>query len=73
MRDAKVVASALVNIAKLSGSSLENSRDNINSDISGDTALLAIKSLVKKLGRDQLHIVIQSIEGLLADDAVVVE
>jgi phage terminase small subunit len=73
MRDAKVVASALVNVAKLSGASLENSRDTINTNISPDTALLAIKSLVKKLDAEGLKIVIESCEVLLSNDAKVVD
>jgi phage terminase small subunit len=73
MRDAKVVSSTLVNVAKLSGSSLENSRDTIATNISADTALLAIKSLIKKLDKDGLRIVIDSCEGLLMVDAKIVE
>ena len=73
MRDAKVVSSALVNVAKLSGASLENSRDTINTNISPDTALLAIKSLVKKLDAEGLKIVIESCEVLLSNDAKVVD
>jgi phage terminase small subunit len=73
MRDAKVVSSTLVNVAKLSGASLENSRDTISTNISSDTALLAIKSLVKKLDAEGLKIVIESCEVLLANDAKIVD
>ena len=73
MRDAKVAASALVNVAKLSGSSLENNRDSISDNISADTSLLAIKSLIKKLNIEGLRLVMDSCEALIMDSAVIVD
>ena len=69
MRDAKVVASALVNVSKITSSSLDNF-ENTSIDVSADTACLAIKSLIKKLDNDQLRLVIESCEILLSDDLV---
>ena len=72
MRDAKVVASTLVNVAKLAGSSLENVANNSTVNVNADTAWLAIKSLVKKLTKEQLRMVIDSCEALLSSDCEVV-
>jgi hypothetical protein len=71
MRDAKVVASTLVNVAKISGSSMEL-QNNVSIDVSSETAWLAIKSLVKKLSKDQLKLVIDSCEALLSSECSVV-
>jgi phage terminase small subunit len=70
MRDAKVVASALVNVSKITSSSLDNFESTTPIDVSADTAWLAIKSLIKKLGNDHLRLVIESCEILLSDDLV---
>jgi phage terminase small subunit len=72
MRDAKVVATTLVNVAKISGSSMELS-NNVSVDVNADTAWLAIKSLIKKLNADQLKLVIDSCEALLSSDCKVVK
>jgi len=73
MRDSKVVASTLVQIAKLSGSSLENARSTIINEVNNDTAFLAIKSLLQKLTADQVKQVMEACEMLLDRDIRVVD
>ena len=63
MRDAKVVASTLVNVAKISGSSMELV-SNTTVDVNSNVAWLAIKSLIKKLDKNQLKMLIESAEAL---------
>lgn len=72
MRDAKVVAKALVDVAKLAGSSLENVANNATVNVDSSTAWLAIKSLVKKLNKEQLIMLHESCEAMLSDDATIV-
>jgi phage terminase small subunit len=71
MRDSRGVATMIGNVVKFKGSSLENTQ-NIVSEVNADTAWLAIKSLIKKLNREQLGMVIESCEALLASDCKVV-
>ncbi len=72
MRDAKVVAKALVDVAKLAGSSLENVSNNATVNVDSSTAWLAIKSLVKKLEKEQIRLLRDSCDALLCDDCEVV-
>ena len=72
MRDAKVVAKALVDVAKLAGSSLENVSSNATVNVDSSTAWLAIKSLVKKLEKEQIRLLRDSCDALLSDDCQVV-
>lgn len=71
MRDSRGVATMIGNVVKFKGSSLENTQ-NIVSEVNADTAWLAIKSLIKKLSREQLGMVIESCEALLSSDCKVV-
>ena len=71
MRDSRGVASMLSNVVKFKGASLENT-NNIISEVSSDTAWLAIKSLIKKLDNDQLRMVIDGCEALLTRDCKMV-
>ena len=70
MRDSRGVATMISNVVKFKGSSLEN--NNIITEVNADTAWLAIKSLVKKLNKEQLRMVIDSCEALLSSDCEVV-
>jgi phage terminase small subunit len=72
MRDAKVVAKALVDVAKLAGSSLENVSNSATVNVDSSTAWLAIKSLVKKLEKEQIRLLRDSCDALLSDDCEVV-
>ena len=54
MRDAKVVSSTLLQMAKLSGASLENTQNLFASELSVDTMLLAMMGSVKKLAQLKL-------------------
>ena len=71
MRDSRGVATMIGNVVKFKGSSLENTQ-NIVSEVNADTAWLAIKSLVKKLNKEQLGMVIESCEALLSSGCKVV-
>lgn len=71
MRDSRGVATMIGNVVKFKGSSLENT-NNIITEVNADTAWLAIKSLVKKLNKEQLRMVIDSCEALLSSDCEVV-
>jgi phage terminase small subunit len=71
MRDSRGVATMISNVVKFKGSSLENT-NNIITEVNADTAWLAIKSLVKKLTKEQLRMVIDSCEALLSSDCEVV-
>jgi len=71
MRDSRGVATMISNVVKFKGSSLENT-NNIIIEVNADTAWLAIKSLVKKLNKEQLRMVIDSCEALLSSDCEVV-
>lgn len=71
MRDSRGVATMIGNVVKFKGSSLENN-NNIITEVNADTAWLAIKSLVKKLNKEQLRMVIDSCEALLSSDCEVV-
>jgi phage terminase small subunit len=71
MRDTRGVATMIGNVVKFKGSSLENTQ-NIVSEVNADTAWLAIKSLIKKLNKEQLGMVIESCEALLSSDCKVV-
>jgi phage terminase small subunit len=71
MRDSRGVATMIGNVVKFKGSSLENTQ-NIITEVNADTAWLAIKSLVKKLNKEQLRMVIDSCEALLSSDCEVV-
>tara|TARA_R110000868_G_scaffold58371_3_gene180250 strand:- start:934 stop:1599 length:666 start_codon:yes stop_codon:yes gene_type:complete len=54
MRDAKVVSSTLLQMAKLSGASLENTQNLFASELSVDTMLLAMMGSIKKLAQLKL-------------------
>ena len=71
MRDSRGVATMIGNVVKFKGSSLENTQ-NIITEVNADTAWLAIKSLIKKLSREQLQMVIESCDALLSSDCKVV-
>ena len=71
MRDSRGVAAMIGNVVKFKGSSLENTQ-NIITEVSSDTAWLAIKSLIKKLSRDQLQMLAESCEALLSSECKVV-
>ena len=71
MRDSRGVAAMIGNVVKFKGSSLENTQ-NIVSEVNSDTAWLAIKSLIKKLSRDQLQMLAESCEALLSSECKIV-
>ena len=71
MRDSRGVATMIGNVVKFKGSSLENTQ-NIITEVNADTASLAIKSLIKKLNKEQLQMVIESCQALLSSDCKVV-
>ena len=54
MRDAKVVSSTLIQMAKLSGASLENTQNLFATELSTDTMLLAMMGSIKKLAQSKL-------------------
>ena len=71
MRDSRGVATMIGNVVKFKGSSLENT-NNIITEVNADTAWLAIKSLIKKLTKEQLRMVIDSCEVVLSSDCEIV-
>jgi len=72
MRDARVAASTLANVVKFKGASLENTSAGIINDVNADTALLAIKSLVRKLSVDQVKELRDSCDAMLESKAKIV-
>lgn len=72
MRDARTALTAIVQVAKIGGSSLENKAVNAVADVGQETAWLAIKSLLKKLNVEQLKQARDSIDAMLDGEARVV-
>lgn len=72
MRDARVAASTLANVVKFKGASLENTANNIISDVNADTAWLAIKSLVRKLSVEQVKQLRDSCDAMLEGNSKII-
>ena len=72
MRDARVAASTLANVVKFKGASLENTSNSIIKDVNGDTAWLAIKSLVRKLSVEQVKELRDSCDAMLESNSKIV-
>lgn len=72
MRDARVAASTLANVVKFKGASLENTANNIISDVNADTAWLAIKSLIRKLSVEQVKQLRDSCDAMLENKTTIV-